>query len=232
MLTVKATCLKFKEMLHFYCNHQSGLMLQFKLQRQSSRMVWCFLQKDRWRVHTVLLSWRKAAFSPAPGQTWWWAEWRPKSFRIQWRLFQSCLDLRDYRRTPSIHEQFMVSTFLPYFTVWLFCTYTVGIPWIWIGVGCTIPFFFKPLRIAVKQHTDLLSCGYQVGALNALHRKTIILFMCGRRSVFAPGGSFISLKLLIGGGMPSPSERMWNFFLTRSFRVFGMFRMYRGAFQL
>lgn len=47
---------------------------------------------------------------------------------------------------------------MPYFKVFLysilpwcpFCTYTVGIPWIWIGVGWTMPFFFKPLRIAAK----------------------------------------------------------------------------------
>lgn len=37
-------------------------------------------------------------------------------------------------------------------------TYTVGIPCIWIGVGWTIPFFFKPFRIAAaKTNTDLLS---------------------------------------------------------------------------
>lgn len=30
-------------------------------------------------------------------------------------------------------------------------THMVGIPWIWMGVGCWIPFFFRPLRIAVEQ---------------------------------------------------------------------------------
>lgn len=36
-------------------------------------------------------------------------------------------------------------------------TYTVGIPCIWIGVGWTIPFFFKPFRIAAaKTNTDFV----------------------------------------------------------------------------
>lgn len=37
-------------------------------------------------------------------------------------------------------------------------TYTVGIPWIWIGVGCTIPFFFKPFRIAANTINRHLCC--------------------------------------------------------------------------
>lgn len=45
----------------------------------------------------------------------------------------------------------------------IFCTYTVGIPWIWIGVGCTMPFFFRPFRIAAKNNNKLVvdhqSCG-------------------------------------------------------------------------
>lgn len=38
------------------------------------------------------------------------------------------------------------------------CTYTVGIPWIWMGVGCTMPFFFKPFRIAAKNKSFVASC--------------------------------------------------------------------------
>lgn len=30
-------------------------------------------------------------------------------------------------------------------------THIVGMPWICMGVGCWIPFFFKPLRIAVRE---------------------------------------------------------------------------------
>lgn len=30
-------------------------------------------------------------------------------------------------------------------------THIVGMPWICIGVGCWIPFFFRPLRIAVRE---------------------------------------------------------------------------------
>lgn len=46
-------------------------------------------------------------------------------------------------------------------TVWVVyimsknCTYTVGIPWIWIGVGWTIPFFFKPFRIAKDKREQI-----------------------------------------------------------------------------
>lgn len=38
------------------------------------------------------------------------------------------------------------------------CTYTVGIPWIWMGVGWTIPFFFNPLRIAAETNPLLIWC--------------------------------------------------------------------------
>lgn len=50
-------------------------------------------------------------------------------------------------------------------------------------------------------------------------------FWCAGQTPLSPGGNFISLKLLIGAGMPSPSTRMWNFFLTRSCLVSGIFRM-------
>lgn len=46
-------------------------------------------------------------------------------------------------------------------TVWVVyitsknCTYTVGIPWIWIGVGWTMPFFFKPFRIAADKREQI-----------------------------------------------------------------------------
>lgn len=33
-------------------------------------------------------------------------------------------------------------------------THIVGMPWICMGVGCWIPFFFSPLRIAVKRTRD------------------------------------------------------------------------------
>lgn len=36
-------------------------------------------------------------------------------------------------------------------------THIVGMPWIWMGVGCWIPFFFRPLRIAVREHTHTLT---------------------------------------------------------------------------
>lgn len=50
--------------------------------------------------------------------------------------------------------------------------------------------------------------------------------------IHLPGGNFISLKLLRGGGMPSPSTRMWYFLRTRSCRASDIPRIYRGAFQL
>lgn len=51
-----------------------------------------------------------------------------------------------------------------------YSTYTVGIPWIWIGVGCTIPFFFKPFRIAAStKNWHLLAVVKHESALRASH---------------------------------------------------------------
>lgn len=69
-----------------------------------------------------------------------------------------------------------------------------------------MPFFFKPFRIAAK--TDYLPVVNHVAVTFSPYKVDSVLFMCGRKSVLLPGGNFISLKLLIGAGMPSPSTRM------------------------
>lgn len=56
---------------------------------------------------------------------------------------------------------YMYLTYITYCTICIVycvsihCTYTVGIPWIWIGVGWTMPFFFKPFRIAAKNNEQI-----------------------------------------------------------------------------
>lgn len=73
-----------------------------------------------------------------------------------------------------------------------YSTYTVGIPWIWMGVGCTIPFFFKPFRIAAKKINNWV--------------------------LFKPRGNFINwvwfLRVRIVRNLVGTSS-LWNFWLEQ-----------------
>lgn len=116
------------------------------------------IQKGRWWVRKVPLSCRRAGVFPAPDRTWWWAEWTPEFSLSPWTQCQSYLCQKDYTQTWINHKQQQaehtdMSTSLYQIRASLILvlgSYIVGIPWIWMGVGCTIPFFLRPFRIAVK----------------------------------------------------------------------------------
>lgn len=54
-------------------------------------------------------------------------------------------------RAPGIHRQVGSREKLLPTVGWGQSTHIVGMPWICMGVGCWIPFFFRPLRIAVRE---------------------------------------------------------------------------------
>lgn len=120
---------------------------------------------------------------------------------------------------------------------WGQSTHIVGMPWICMGVGCWIPFFFRPLRIAVReqQTTHVRDLNYSLSSPTQVPAAALPPVTNtpqansqekgGISSSGLPAGNFISLKLLMGGGMPSPSTRMWYFLRTRSCRASDMPRM-------
>lgn len=86
---------------------------------------------------------------------------------------------------------------------------------------------------------DDTGCGLTEGQMMRLYGPSLLqkgsCFSCSRQNMMGsvktrvrwilPGGNFISPKLLMGDGMPSPSTRKWYFFHTRSCRAAGKPRM-------
>lgn len=71
--------------------------------------IWAFyhfvlhvLPRGRWWGRRAPPSCRRAAASPAPGRTWWWAKWRREFFQNRWRRCQSCPGLKDWTHTAVL----------------------------------------------------------------------------------------------------------------------------------
>lgn len=62
-----------------------------------------YLQKGRWWGRRVPLSCRRAGAFPAPGRTWWWAEWTPESSLSPWTQCRSYLCQKAYKETGTHH---------------------------------------------------------------------------------------------------------------------------------
>ena len=181
------------------------------------------LPMDRWLVHRAPPSCWRAAVSLAPGRTLWWGEWTPGSFPSQWRQCQSSLDRPDYRWTHkyllNINTKHNKQTNLcEAWHIQATVDSRGGYPLKLNRSRVDNAFLFQTFKDRCKP-SEVLENGDTV-AKWWLHTKACVTSVTGQ-----PGGNFISLKLLIGAGISSPSTRMWNFFLTRSCLAPGMFRM-------